>query len=159
MSHHLYLEVFERPAMLVSGWPVLGAFDDLLTQVPAVWDQVRQMLPPPPEGYAVARNELGDGRYHEVVGVLVGPDDAPPGPLTVRLPAGTYLHTRYAGALDGITTTFQTLSASAAARGYRIGTHTLDVGYTFGLRRDSDSEHEAHDLWLQVHRSADADST
>lgn len=137
------IEIVERPPAVVIGLPVLAPFRDLGTLVPAEWQALAGHLGDDQQSAPLAELsvDLGDGRYHETVGLLVDLEDGPPAglPGAVRslVPGGRWVQAHHDGPAGTIAETFGRLLAWATAHGERAGAHKLDVGY----RLDGTAEH------------------
>ncbi|MDI9913813.1 hypothetical protein [Rhodococcus sp. IEGM 1379] len=89
---------------------------------------------------------LGDGVYHEVVGILhADPEHVRYlGPVTMTMPPGRYAFARHDGRVEDIGHTFGAMQEWASSRGLPAGRHKLDLGY----RMSNGSE--KHDPYLQL---------
>ncbi|WP_432487352.1 hypothetical protein [Kineococcus sp. SYSU DK018] len=138
----------ERDQVVVVGLPVVGTFDQLGALVPAAWERVlsrRHELPRPEGGYAELSTYLGDGTYHEVVGVPLPRPPQRPGRWVVAVaPAGLHAHHRYEGPVRGIGEGFGALHEWVRAQGRTPGDLKLDVGYA------ADGAEGPHDLHVDL---------
>ncbi len=140
------IEIVERPPALVLGVPVIGEFADLARLVPDAWRTVRRRTGTTGQELAEVSVDLGDGRYHETVGLLVdATDEVPPaGMVGTLVPGGAWVQTRHDDAADRIAGTFGRLLDWLAAHDRDAGPHKLDMGY----RLDGGTEH--HVLAVQL---------
>jgi predicted transcriptional regulator YdeE len=143
------MQVVERAGSSVVGIEVVAEFGRLATAVPAAWRELfsrHSEVPTPAAGrYAEASRHLGEGRYREVVGVVVDePVEPPAGMSAVQVPGGQWVHHHHAGPVAEIGGGFQEIYAWAAERGIRLGERKLDVGY------DRDGTDGPHDLYIDV---------
>jgi predicted transcriptional regulator YdeE len=143
------VDVVEKPELTVVGIEVVADFGDLHTAVPAAWRTLfsRQAeLPAPANGaFVEASHELGEGRYREVVGVIVDRHDpVPEGMCAVQVPAGRFLHHRHDGPVTDITSGFQAMYSWASDSGLRLGPYKVDVGYR------PDVTDRPHDLYIDI---------
>jgi len=129
------IEVVQRPTAFLVGLPVIGRFDELGTLVPAAWDALRDAvagtgLSGP---FAELSVELGQGRYHETLGVLVEDTggDLPqvPGAVVGVVPAGRWVQVTHEGPREAIAATFGRLLEWLEESGHQAGEHKLDTGY------------------------------
>jgi predicted transcriptional regulator YdeE len=144
------VEVVQRPEATVLGVEVVAAFDELGVLVPAAWEQVfarvAQLPVPPPHRFAEASRHLGEGRYRETVGVLVGgPVEVPDGMVLTTLPAGRYVRHRHTGPVETIADGFRAAHEWAGQHGLQVGDVKLDVGYA------ADGTTGPHELFVDVH--------
>ncbi|MCJ0907353.1 effector binding domain-containing protein [Rhodococcus sp. ARC_M6] len=143
------MKLVERPLTIISGWPVMGPFEQLSTLVPNAWKRFLETQPGiavPAEGYAEISTHLGDGVYHEVVGILHADSETshPEGPVTMTMPTGRYVFARHDGRVEDIGHTFGAMQKWASSRELTVGHHKLDVGYRLS------NGPEKHDLYLQL---------
>lgn len=128
------IELVERPPALVVGLPVLARFADLGTLVPAAWRSLAGALGGRRPGtLAELSVDLGDGRYHETVGVLLELGDAGavrlPGAVGSLVPGGRWAQVPHEGPASAIADTFGRLLAWVEEQGEHAGPHKLDAGY------------------------------
>jgi predicted transcriptional regulator YdeE len=143
------MQVVQRVESSVVGVEVVAEFDRLAVAVPAAWRELfsrHTEVPSPAEGrYAEASRHLGEGRYREVVGVVVaGPVAPPAGMAAVRIPGGDWAHHRHTGAVAEIGEGFRKVYDWATERGITLGQRKLDVGY------HPDGTEGSHDLYIEV---------
>ncbi|MDM4722876.1 GyrI-like domain-containing protein [Micromonospora sp. WMMA1363] len=141
------MHIIHREPVVIVGLPVIGAFQDLSHLVPAAWRELfarQAQLPPTGGTFAEASYYLGDGRYHEVVGVTVPADTPVSGHWTVaHLPAGAWAHCRHAGPVQQIADTFSAIERWLHERQHTVDGMKLDVGYR------ADGQPEIHDLYVR----------
>lgn len=143
------MKIERLDATVVVGIPVTARFDELSTLVPAAWQQFfarHDALPQPADGrFAEASFSLGDGRYHETVGVPMRGDLRVQGPWSLALvPAGRFVSHRFDGPVEDIGQGFQEIYDWAGAEGVELGDCKLDVGYS------ADLSPGPHDLYIDV---------
>ncbi|WP_152189055.1 hypothetical protein [Georgenia satyanarayanai] len=142
------IEIVDRAPVLVVGMPVLAGFHELGTLVPAAWRALSRSLGDDDRPLAELSVDLGDGRYHETVGVLVPLEDAArvrvPGAVGSLVPGGAWAQMVHDGPVHTIAETFGRLLAWAAEQGARPGPHKLDVGYRL------DGAAERHTLAVEL---------
>jgi predicted transcriptional regulator YdeE len=131
------MQIVQLDATVVVGVPVTARFDELGRLVPAAWQQLFQRcdeLPQPDDGlFAEASFSLGDGLYHETVGVPLKGDVRVQGPWSLALiPAGRFVVHRFTGSVENIGLGFQEIYDWASTEGLGLGSYKLDVGYTAG---------------------------
>ena len=143
------MRIVQREAVVVVSLPVVGAFQDLSSLVPAAWKQLlarRTELPATLDGtFAEASYHLGGGRYHEVVGAAVSVDTPIIGQWTVaHVPAGEWAHARHTGPVEQIGDTFGAIESWLRDQHRSAGGMKLDLGYR------ADSLPEVHDLYVHA---------
>lgn len=135
VPHVTDIELVERGPAVVVGVPVVGAFADLGRLVPEAWGRLRSSLDGGPDHtLAEVSVDLGDGRYHETVGALVGvPEVADlriPGTVYSYVPSGRWAQTIHDGPTHAIADSFGRLLDWIASGHGEPGRHKLDIGYT-----------------------------
>ncbi|WP_432493006.1 hypothetical protein [Kineococcus auxinigenes] len=143
------VRVVRREQTVVVGFPVVGPFAELGALVPAAWQRVfarRDELPQPVDGaFAELSCYLGDGAYHEVVGVALPRPPRVPGSWVVAVaPEGEYAHHRHEGPVEAIGEGFGVLLDAVRAQGRTPGGVKLDVGYR------ADGRPGPHDLYVHL---------
>lgn len=146
------IEIVQRPTAFLVGLPVIGRFDELGTLVPAAWDALPEAIEgttvSPGGPFAELSVELGRGRYHETVGVLVEDTggDVPrlPGAVVGVVPGGRWVQVTHEGPRKTIAATFGRLLEWIEERGHHAGDHKLDTGYRL------DAAPETHVLAVQL---------
>ncbi|MFY1652121.1 GyrI-like domain-containing protein [Solwaraspora sp. WMMB762] len=143
------MQIVSREPVVVVGLPVVAPFQDLSTLVPAAWRQLFDRcadLPPSAGGtFAEASYHLGEGRYHEVVGVAVPPQTPISGQwAAAHVPAGDWAYCRHSGPVEQIGETFGAIEQWLREQGRTVGDMKLDLGYR------ADAQPQVHDLYVHV---------
>ena len=143
------MQIVRREPVVVIGLPVVAPFQDLSTLVPAAWREIfdrRAELPSSGgDTFAEASYHLGEGRYHEVVGVAVPVQTPVSGQWTVaHVPAGSWAHCRHTGPVEQIGETFGAIEQWLREQGRTVGGMKLDVGYR------ADAEPQVHELYVHA---------
>ena len=143
------MRIAQLDATIVVGVPVTARFDELSRLVPAAWQRFFlhcHELPQPDDGlFAEVSFALGDGLYHETVGVPLRGEVRVHGPWSIALvPAGRFVAHRFEGPVESIGQGFQEIYDWARTEGLDLGSHKLDIGYTV------DGSISPHDLYIDV---------
>lgn len=141
--------VVKRAPAVVVGVPVIGTFADLGRLVPAAWRRLGDVLGGTGhEELAEVSVDLGDGRYHETVGLLtgLGAPDSPglAGAVRTMVPGGPWAQLAHDGPPGAIAESFGRLLEWVTQQGSHAGPHKLDVGYRL------DGRPETHVLAVQL---------
>ncbi|WP_051406943.1 GyrI-like domain-containing protein [Nocardia sp. CNY236] len=141
------MEILEHAGMTVMGVEVVARWEDLAVEVPQAWARlfaaVQQMPGRTPEQFVDVSLEVDDGRYRQVVGVIV--DRAEPCPAAFRvvhIPAQRLLFHRHVGPVTEIASSFGAMLEWAGREGLGPTDFKLDIGYT------PTGAEESHDLYV-----------
>lgn len=144
------------PLSAVVGIPVVARFDELSTLVPAAWRRLAEIAELRHEVFVELSTDLGDGHYHEVLGLLREVDSAQdlplPASVAVLVPPGEWLSARHEGPVEAIGDTFGELIDAARRAGRRPSGEKLDIGYRL------DGAAESHELRIRVLPAEDDDT-
>ncbi|MDL9978711.1 effector binding domain-containing protein [Microbacterium sp. ASV49] len=134
------ITTLERPAFVVAGIPVLAPFEHLAFAVPEAWAAAFADL----EGTFAEASTYINGRYHEVVGILVDLEDHLDGFVHTIVPAGEYAHLTHVGPRSAIADSFGGIESWALDHGRVVGSFKLDVGY------QADGMDRVHELYVSL---------
>lgn len=143
------MQIVQKVAFKVVGIPVIATWDELWTEVPAVWEEVLSRQ-------AEIRNRTNalfldislnkeDDLYTQLVCAEVSEfEQIPFGMITWEIPDQRYLYHRHEGTLKDIAGSFGQMYQWAAENNYTVDDFKLDCGYTIA------SHETEHDLYVRV---------
>ena len=143
------MQIVRREPLVVIGIPVVAPFQDLSALVPAAWRELFDRcgeLPSSGDGtFAEVSYYLGEGRYHEVVGMAVPAQTPMSGQWALaHVPAGNWAHCRHTGPVEEIGETFGAIEQWLREQGQTVGGMKLDLGYR------ADDRPQVHELHVHV---------
>ena len=143
------MEILQKPAFKVVGIPVIATWDELWTEVPAVWDEVLSRQTEIRHRVNalfldISLNKFGDTYTQLVCAEVSAFEQVPAGMITWEIPDQRYLYHRHEGTLKDIAGSFGQMYQWAAENNLSIDDFKLDCGYTVA------SHERQHDLYIRV---------